>query len=171
VSDSHHVVCPHCAAVNRVPARRAATAAQCGACKQPLFVAAPLDADRATFERQIERSSIPILVDVWAPWCGPCRTMAPAFAQAAHVLEPSMRLIKLNSQEEPDVAGRLGIQGIPTMLLFANGRKVARISGAMNAAAIVFWAQKHAGHAGGTRMTIPMIERRGERSQCDDANF
>lgn len=97
------------------------------------------------FERQIARSSIPVLIDVWAPWCGPCRTMAPAFAQAARMLEPGMRLIKLNSQDEPDVAGRLGIQGIPTMLLFANGREVARVSGAMDAAAIVSWAQRHAG--------------------------
>lgn len=144
MSDPRHIVCPHCAAINRLPAQRAANAARCGTCRQPLFVAAPVDADRTMFERQIGRSSIPVLVDVWAPWCGPCRMMAPAFAQAASTLEPDMRLVKLNSEEEPQVAGRLGIQGIPTMLLFAGGREIARISGAMNAGAIVAWAREHA---------------------------
>lgn len=144
MSAHSHVVCPHCAAVNRVPANRSARAARCGTCKLPLFVAAPVDADRSMFERQIARSSIPVLVDVWAPWCGPCRMMAPAFAQAAAALEPDMRLVKLNSQDEPDIAGRLGIQGIPTMLLFAEGREIARISGAMNEAGIVSWARGHA---------------------------
>jgi len=144
VSD-RHIVCPHCAAVNRVPDRRAAETARCGTCKQPLFVSAPADADPSMFERQVGRSSIPVLVDVWAPWCGPCRMMAPAFAQAAGVLEPDVRLIKLNSQDHPDVAARLGIQGIPTMLLFAGGREVGRVSGAMNASAIVSWARQRTG--------------------------
>ncbi len=144
MSGSHHIVCPRCAAVNRVPSGRPAEAARCGACKRPLFAAAPVDADRAMFERQVARSSIPVLVDVWAPWCGPCRMMAPAFAQAASVLEPDMRLVKLNSESEPDVAGHLGIAGIPTLLLFADGREVARVSGAMNAAGIVSWAREHA---------------------------
>ncbi len=143
MSEDRQIVCPHCAAVNRVAAGRPAGAARCGTCKRPLFVAAPVEADRAMFERQVARSSIPVLVDVWAPWCGPCRMMAPAFAQAASVLEPDMRLLKLNSQDEPDVAGRLGIRGIPTMLLFTHGREAARVSGAMNAAAIVSWAREH----------------------------
>ncbi len=144
MSDSRHIVCPHCAAVNRVPGHQPAGAARCGTCKQPLFVAAPVDADRTMFERQIARSSIPVLVDVWAPWCGPCRMMAPAFAQAARALEPDMRLVKLNSEAEPDAAGRLGIRGIPTLLMFAGGREVARVSGAMDAGSIVAWARGHA---------------------------
>jgi len=144
MSNDRYIDCPHCAAVNRVPAERAAAAAKCGSCKQKLFAAAPLDADGAMFERQIARNSIPVLVDVWAPWCGPCRTMAPAFAEAAGVLEPDMRLVKLNSENEPEVAGRLGIQGIPTMLLFANGREIARVSGAMSASAIIAWARERA---------------------------
>jgi thioredoxin 2 len=142
MSDSRHIVCPHCSAINRVPAERAAEAAKCGSCKQKLFASAPLDVDRAKFERQIGRNSIPVLVDVWAPWCGPCRMMAPAFAEAARTLEPDMRLVKLNSEDEPEVAGRLGIQGIPTMLLFAGGREIARVSGAMSASAIIAWARE-----------------------------
>lgn len=137
--DNRHIVCPHCAAINRVSGDRPVGAARCGTCKQRLFTAAPVDADRTMFELQIARNSIPVLVDVWAPWCGPCRTMAPAFAQAADALEPGIRLIKLNSEDEPDIAGRLGIQGIPTMLLFSGGREIARVSGAMNAAGIVAW--------------------------------
>jgi thioredoxin 2 len=100
------------------------------------------------FELQIARNSIPVLVDVWAPWCGPCRTMAPAFAQAADALEPGIRLIKLNSEDEPDIAGRLGIQGIPTMLLFSGGREIARVSGAMNAAGIVAWVCNQTARSG-----------------------
>lgn len=142
--DTRHIVCPHCAAINRVPGTRPIGAARCGTCKQPLFTAAPADADRAMFERQIARNSIPVLVDVWASWCGPCRMMAPAFAQAAGALEPDMRLVKLNSEDEPELAGRLGIQGIPTMLLFSGGREIARVSGAMNAAGIIAWARDQA---------------------------
>ena len=100
------------------------------------------------FERQIARNSIPVLVDVWAPWCGPCRVMAPAFAEAAGVLEPGMRLVKLNSEDEPDIAGRLGIKGIPTMLLFSGGREIARVSGAVTTAGIVTWARDHAARCG-----------------------
>jgi thioredoxin 2 len=142
LSECRHIVCPRCAAVNRVPAGRDASTARCGACKVSLFAATPMDADRAMLERQVTRSTIPVLVDVWAPWCAPCRVMAPAFAEAAHALEPGMRLIKLNAQEEPEAAAGLGVQGIPTMLLFADGREVARVSGAMSSAEIVAWARR-----------------------------
>ena len=142
--NNRHIVCPSCAATNRVPAERIASAARCGNCKQPLFRQDPVDVDQSALERQIARNSIPVLVDICAPWCGPCRTMAPAFKQAAAALEPDMRLLKLNSQDEPEIAARLGIQGIPTMLLFADGREIARVSGAMNASAIVAWARQNA---------------------------
>lgn len=123
MSASRQFVCPHCAAVNRVPDDRPALAARCGKCGEALFSGKPAEVDAAAFERQTGRSDVPVLVDVWAPWCGPCRMMAPAYEAAAAKLEPNVRLIKLNSEEEPGVASRLGIRGIPTMLLFAGAAR------------------------------------------------
>ncbi|WP_342585811.1 thioredoxin domain-containing protein [Sinorhizobium alkalisoli] len=96
---ARHVVCHNCAAVNRLAAGRTAAAAKCGTCGQALFNGQPVDADAEILRRQISRSDIPVLIDVWAPWCGPCRMMAPAYAEAAKILEPEVRLAKLNSQE------------------------------------------------------------------------
>jgi len=145
LSSNREIVCPHCAGINRVPDDRPAEAARCGKCKEPLFIGRPAEADAAMFEKQTRRSDVPVLVDVWAPWCGPCRMMAPEFEAAAKTLEPDFRLIKLNSEDQPGVASQLGIRGIPTMLLYADGREVARISGAMQARQIVSWARSQLG--------------------------
>ncbi len=145
MSDRIEIVCPSCAAVNRLPADRLAEKARCGSCKQPLFAGHPAEASGAMFEKQVARSSVPVVVDVWAPWCGPCRMMAPAFEQAAKELEPRVRFLKLNSDEEQQAAGRLGIRGIPTMILYAGGREVARQSGAMSAGQITGWIRQHLG--------------------------
>jgi thioredoxin 2 len=133
------VVCNKCGGVNRLPPSRPAIDAKCGKCGVKVFVGQPEDVNVEIFDRQIARSTLPVLVDVWAPWCGPCLMMAPAYEGAARELEPQVRLIKLNSDAEQAIASRLGIRGIPTMILFLEGREVARKSGAMSAAQIVRW--------------------------------
>lgn len=137
------VVCCKCGGVNRIPAARRAEDAKCGKCRSKLFSGHPEDVDGETFDRQIARSSLPVLVDIWAPWCGPCKTMAPAYEAAARELEPHVRLIKLNSDNEQAVSAKLGIRGIPTMILFHGAREIARTSGAMASGQIVRWVRDH----------------------------
>ncbi len=136
-----HVVCTACNATNRVADGQDGREGKCGKCGKPLFAATPADLGAAAIEAQIARSGIPVVIDVWAPWCGPCRVMGPEFQKAAGTLEPRVRFLKLNSDENQDLAGRLGIRGIPTMILFRDGREAARVSGAMPSAQIVRWIE------------------------------
>jgi thioredoxin 2 len=135
-----HVVCPHCATTNRVLPERVAEG-KCGKCHQALFDGHPAQLDEATFNHHIASNDIPVVVDFWAPWCGPCRMMAPEFEKAAAMLEPAARLVKVNTEEAQALAQRFNIRSIPTMALFRGGREVARQSGAMGAETIASWVR------------------------------
>jgi thioredoxin 2 len=140
------VACPSCNTLNRAPRDRLASGGgKCGQCKSALFSGHPVALDAASFEPHAVKSDIPLLVDFWAPWCGPCKAMAPQFERAAGRLEPAVRLAKVNTDDEQALAGQFRIQGIPTLILFKHGREIGRQSGAMDANGIESWVSRTLG--------------------------
>jgi len=139
VSESVQVACPACLAANRVPAARLAEDPTCGKCGAALLDGAPAELGEAQFDAFVQRTALPVLADFWAPWCGPCRAMAPQFERAARELKARARLVKVNTDEAQGLAARYGIRAIPTLMLFRNGAEVKRASGAMDAGALARW--------------------------------
>ncbi len=144
MSNKKHVVCPHCMAVNRIPAERLGDNPKCGKCKKPLFTGHPVELNDQTFAKFISKNDIPVVVDFWAEWCGPCKMMAPAFAEASARLEPNVILAKLNTEVAQQSAAQFGIRSIPSIIMFKNGKEVARQAGALNTQQIIQWAQANA---------------------------
>lgn len=143
MTESLHIVCPHCHTTNRVRKDQLGSAPDCGSCKKSLFIAHSTALDETAFDKHIQRNHIPVLVDFWAPWCGPCRSMAPAYEQAAGVLEPYVRLAKVDTEAHPVLGARFQIRSIPTLALFVGGREVARQAGAMGQQDIVRWVRSY----------------------------
>lgn len=144
MSRTLHVVCPHCDTINRVPSERLHQAGKCGACHRPLFERRPVELNNlARFEKQLNNSDIPLLVDFWAAWCGPCRAMAPILEQAATDLEPNVRVVKVDSEAVPELTRRFFIQSIPTLLIVHRGHEIARTSGLMPLPRLLAWVRQH----------------------------
>jgi len=143
MTDKIHIVCPSCQGINAVPQHKLSENPSCGKCKSALFQGVPSNATAANFNRLISKNQIPVVVDFWAPWCGPCKMMAPVFEQAAQVLEPKVRLLKVNTEAEQALGAQLRIQSIPTLALFKNGQEVVRQPGAMGLPDLLNWVNSH----------------------------
>jgi thioredoxin 2 len=143
-TEVRHIVCPHCSSINRVPVDKPAANADCGRCHHHLFMGRPIVATKSSFDILIARNDIPVVVDFWASWCGPCKVMEPVYERMARELEPDMRFLKVDTEAEPALAARYHIRSIPTLMAFRNGHAVAQQAGALDAASLRAWLKRHA---------------------------
>lgn len=142
-AETLHLVCPHCHKTNRLPSARLKEQPNCGQCGKALFTGAPTELNANQFDLHAARTELPIIIDFWAPWCGPCRMMGPAFAQATAQLEPRARFIKINTENETALASRFGIRSIPTLMIMKDGREITRQAGAMDARQLAQWVNQY----------------------------
>ncbi|WP_417489659.1 thioredoxin TrxC [Maricaulis sp.] len=142
MTDTFHIICPACQAKNRIPTARRSAGPTCGACKAPLFPDEPFELDEARLNKHLRNDEVPLVVDFWAPWCGPCKMMGPMFADASRRMSPGVRFAKLDTEQHQSVGSRFQIRGIPLIILFEKGKEVARHAGAINADQIAGWVRQ-----------------------------
>lgn len=140
---NHHIVCTTCMAVNRIPQNKINNGPQCGKCQQPLLANKAIDIDSNTFQKVIRKTSLTVIIDFWAPWCGPCKMMTPIFNQAAQELSGQYVLLKVNTEQEQQLSARLGIRSIPTLIAYKNGKEVNRMSGGLQKTQLIHWIKSH----------------------------